>query len=149
MENYQKSFEVHKPALEVYAALTEHIADWWSNDLIGYAIHAGDHFDIAFGKTRKTMEILEANLYKRIVWKCVKAYIDMASLKNKSEWIGTRMIWTLEINGPHTIVHFLHEGLNRNFECYQVCEAGWDTFLASLQTYLHTGKGKPFLNALV
>jgi hypothetical protein len=28
-----------------------------------------------------------------------------------------------------------------------VCEAGWDTFLASLQAYLATGKGAPFLKA--
>lgn len=149
MENYQKKFEVNKSAQTVYAALTDHVADWWSDDLTGSAMRLGDQFDIAFGQTRKTMEIVEAKCSQQIVWKCVKAHIDLASLKNKSEWVGTTMIWTLETDGQRTILHFLHEGLNRNFECYQVCEAGWDAFLASLQTYLNTGKGKPFLKAML
>ncbi len=92
---------------------------------------------------------MEAKPNKQIVWKCVKAYIDLASLTNKSEWEGTTMIWTLETDGHGTTLHFLHKGLNRNLECYQVCEAGWDAFLASLQTYLNTGKGEPFLKVVL
>jgi hypothetical protein len=147
MNDYQKSITVKKPISEVYAAITEHISDWWSNDLTGAAAHAGDSFTIAFGKTRKTFVIVEALSNKQIIWKCVKAYIDMASLKNKAEWVGTKLIWTLSAAGQNTTLAFLHEGLNQSFECYNVCESGWDTFLASLQAYLATGKGMPFLKA--
>ncbi len=147
MNDYQKSFTVNKPTSEVYAAITEHISDWWSNDLTGAAARSGDSFTISFDKTSKTMDIVAAIPNKQVVWKCVKAYINMASLKNKAEWVGTKLIWTLSAADKGTTLTFLHEGLNQSFECYKVCEAGWDTFLASLQAYLATGKGAPFLKA--
>lgn len=145
MKDYQKSFAVSKPAVDVYAAITTHIANWWSNDLSGEAVFAGDTFHIAFGKTRKTFSIEEAITNRKLIWKCKKAYIDMASLKDKSEWEGTRIIWTLSPIGESTKLDFLHEGLNQSFECYQVCEQGWDMFLKSLEVYLNTGKGSPYL----
>lgn len=148
MNDYQKSITVNKPLREVYAAITEHISDWWSDDLTGAAISAGDSFTISFGETRKTMNIVEAIPNKQVVWKCVKAYIDLPSLNNKAEWVGTKLIWTLSAADQGATLTFLHEGLNQNFECYNVCEAGWDTFLVSLQTYLATGKGMPFLKAV-
>ena len=145
MTDYQKTFIINKPASEVYAAITEHIADWWSNDLNGAAATAGDSFNIAFNNTRKTFEIAEVVRNKRVVWKCTKAYIDMASLENKVEWVGTRLIWTLDAADNGTALTFLHEGLNQSFQCYTVCELGWDYFLQSLQAYLETGKGTPHL----
>ncbi|XZF15826.1 SRPBCC family protein [Chitinophagaceae bacterium MMS25-I14] len=148
MNDYKKSITVNKPVNEVYAAITRHIADWWSNDLKGAAVQAGDSFDISFGSTRKTMDIVEAIPDERVVWKCVKAYISSAALKNKSEWEGTEMIWTISASGQYTTLDFLHKGLNQSLECYNVCEAGWDTFLGSLETYLTTGKGQPYLKAV-
>jgi uncharacterized protein YndB with AHSA1/START domain len=145
MKDYKKSIAVNKPVREVYAAITEHIADWWSNDLTGAAAHAGDSFNIAFNQTRKTFEITEAIPDKQVVWKCVKAYIDMASLENKSEWVGTTLTWTLSPANGGTTLTFLHKGLNQSFQCYNVREAGWDYFLASLEAYLTTGKGTPHL----
>lgn len=139
---------IHQPVSEVFAAITGHIADWWSNDLTGAASRTGDSFTIAFGETRKTMNIVEAIPDKQVIWKCVKAYIDMPSLKNKAEWVGTRIIWTLAAAGQGTTLTLLHEGFNPNFECYSVCEAGWESFLASLQAYLATGEGTPYLKAV-
>jgi len=147
MKDYQKTMTVNKPLNEVYAAITGHIADWWSNDLSGAAAHAGDSFNIAFNNTRKTFTIAEAVPDKRVVWRCDKAYIDMASLENKSEWVGTTLIWTMKPAGQSTTLTFLHKGLNQSFQCYNVCEAGWDYFLSSMEAYLETGKGTPHLKA--
>ena len=63
MNDYKKSFTVNRPIDEVYAAITENIADWWSNDLSGAAAHAGDSFNIAFGKTKKTFNIIKNKKY--------------------------------------------------------------------------------------
>ncbi|MDB5017282.1 MAG: Activator of Hsp90 ATPase 1-like protein [Mucilaginibacter sp.] len=144
MNDYQKSITVNKPVGEVYAAITQHIMDWWSNGLTGAAARAGDSFTISFDETQKTFDIVEAIPNKQVVWKCVKAYIDMASLKNKAEWEGTKLIWTLTAADHGTTLTFLHQGLNQSFECYNVCEAGWDYFIASLQAFLATGIGTPF-----
>jgi uncharacterized protein YndB with AHSA1/START domain len=145
MNDYKKTITVNKPVTEVYAAITEHIADWWSNDLTGAAAQTGDSFTIAFGKTQKTFAIAEAVPNSKVVWKCVKAYINNASLQNKAEWEGTTIIWTIGTADENTTLSFLHEGLNESFECYKLCEAGWDMFLASLQAWLATGKGSPWL----
>ncbi len=145
MNDYTKKITVNKAAADVYNAVTEHIADWWSNDLTGTAAHEGDSFNIAFGATRKTFNITAAIPSKLVVWKCVKAHINMATLTNKSEWVGTKLFWTITAASQGTTLTFLHEGLNDSFECYGVCEAGWNQFLASLQAYLETGKGKPHL----
>jgi hypothetical protein len=48
----------------------------------------------------------------------------MPSLKNKAEWVGTKLIWTLSATDQGTTLTFLQEGLNQSFECYNVCEAG-------------------------
>ena len=145
MKDYKKSIIVNKPVSAVYAAITEHIENWWSNDLTGTAARTGDSFTISFGKTRKMFSIEEATPDKQVIWKCVKAHIEMSSLKNKAEWVGTRLIWTLSTSGQLTTLSFLHEGLNPDFECYEMCEVGWNEFLVSLEVYLTTGKGKPFL----
>jgi hypothetical protein len=71
----------------------------------------------------------------------------MPPLKNKAEWVGNKLIWTLSTADQGTTLTFLHEDLNQSFEYYDVCEAGWDTFPASLQAYVTTGKGRPFLKA--
>jgi hypothetical protein len=142
--DYQKTIKVGKPADEVYAAITEHIADWWSNDLSGAAAQKDDYFTISFGKTQKTFRIVEAKPAQQVIWECIKAYIAHPDLNNKSEWEGTKIYWTLGSTEAGTTIDFLHEGLNPGFQCYTLCEAGWDQFLASLQAYITTGKGMPY-----
>lgn len=145
MNDYQKSIIVQKPVGEVFTAITEHISNWWTNDLSGSASQTGDRFMIAFGKTKKTMEITEVIPNEKVVWRCVEAYIDMDSLENKSEWVDTDLIWNLNTDQQTTTLSFLHKGLNKNLQCYDVCENGWNTFLSSLEMYLNTGQGKPHL----
>jgi hypothetical protein len=145
MQNYQKRITLSASATQTYAAITEHIADWWTNDFSGTSSRKSETFKIAFNNTRKTIAIVEAIPDERIVWECTEAYIDMAALKNKAEWVGTKMIWTISPSENGSILNFLHEGLNESFECYEICEQGWDMFLSSLESYLNTGKGTPFL----
>lgn len=147
MNDYQKIITVNKTVQQVYAAITEHIAQWWSNDLMGAAVQAGDSFSIAFGKTKKTFNITKAIPDQQVEWTCVKAYINNPSLENKAEWVGTKIIWTISSAPQGATLNFLHQGLDENLQCFNLCQAGWDMFLASLQTYLTTGIGKPFLKA--
>jgi activator of Hsp90 ATPase-like protein len=144
MKDYQKSITVNNSASEVYAAVTEHIQDWWSDDFSGAAAQKGGQYNIAFGETKKTFEIIEAVPNQKVVWLCLKAHIDMQALKKKDEWVGTRLIWTITSDDHGTTLTFLHEGLNQSFECYNVCEAGWDYFIPSLHAFLTTGTGAPF-----
>jgi hypothetical protein len=151
MENnndYQKSFIVKNTAREVYAAITEHVQDWWSDDFIGVAAKKGDQYKIAFGDTRKTFEIAEAIPDKKVVWLCHAAYIDLETLTKKDEWVDTRLFFTISSGEEGTTLTFLHEGLNKSFECYSVCEPGWDYFIDSLYKFITTGAGTPYKKAV-
>lgn len=143
-KDYQKNITVSNTAGQVYAALTERIADWWSDDLIGASAQNGDQFIIAFGKTQKTFEIVDAIPGQQVTWLCLKAYIDMDALAKKDEWVGTRLIWTIASDASGTTLNMLHEGLNKSFECYDVCEPAWDYFISSLEAFLTTGTGTPY-----
>ena len=144
MKDYQKSITVNNTPAEVYTAITTQITDWWSDDFSGASAQRGDQCNIAFGKTKKTFGIAEVIPYQKVVWLCLKAHIDMEDLKKKDEWIGTRIIWTINPNESGSILTMQHEGLNENKECYNVCEPAWDYFMASIQSFLMTGKGTPY-----
>jgi hypothetical protein len=45
--------------------------------------------------------------------------------------------------GDRTEVHFTHLGLVPDYECYNVCKDGWDTYINSLRDLITTGKGQP------
>jgi len=145
MKDYQKSITVSNTAAKVYSAITEHIPDWWSDDFSGAAAHKGDQYSIAFGQTKKTFEIIEAVPDQQVIWLCLKAHIDMEVLTKKDEWVGTKLIWTIGSDGANSsTLTMLHEGLNKSFECYDVCEPAWDYFMASIQAFLTTGTGTPY-----
>ena len=147
MKDYQTSITVHQIAEEIYSALTNHINAWWSNDFSGASAKKDDRYKIAFGTTRKTFKIEEAVPNQRVTWLCLEAYIDMESLKRKDEWVGTKIIWTIETAANNTTLTMLHQGLNKTIECYDACEPAWDYFMSSLKAFLTTGSGTPYRKA--
>ena len=130
---------------KAYAALTAEVSKWWTRDLQGSTMQAGDIFTIRFGNTVKTLEVAVIEPEKMVTWKVTKAHIDMASLNNKSEWEGTTIHWEITPEGDQTKIRLTHKGLTKNFECYTVCEKGWNFYMESLLAFLDTGKGQPHI----
>lgn len=88
---------------------------------------------------------------KLVELECVDALHVHAGLSQeiRTEWIGTRLLWHLERASEGATVRFEHVGLTPTLLCYDVCQAGWDYFfVASLKSYLDTGKGTPHGAAL-
>lgn len=128
----------------VFEALTTKIPDWWTQHFEGAAAQCNDIFKVHFGNTRKTMQVVEIIPNRKLVWQCLEAYIAMESLQNKREWEGTTMIWEIQLSGDATVLTMTHIGLNTAFECYTVCEEGWDFFIKeSLHPLLTLQKGNP------
>jgi len=42
------------------------------------------------------------------------------------------------------LIGTLRAGLRPGLDCYRLCSAGWDHYLASLAAYAETGAGQPF-----
>lgn len=147
--SFTKLITVGNTPDEVYKAITEQIHAWWTSDFEGASAKLGDEFTVRFGPTFKTMRIEDASPGKLVVWRCIDQHLQMPDgieqLKNKKEWVGNRLLWRIEEKENETVLHFVHEGLNPEVECWGVCEQGWDQTFISLINLLQTGKGNPFV----
>lgn len=111
----------------------------------GVSNEQGQTFTIRFGpNVFKTMVVDEFIPNKKVVWKVTDSLIDIPELKNKTEWINTKIVWEISAQGNKTELQLTHIGLTPKIECYIVCEAGWHNFTNSLESYILTGKGEPF-----
>ena len=77
---------------------------------------------------------------KKIVWLVTDC--NMPWYSDKKEWANTKLIFDLTENNGVTDLHFTHEGLTRDVECYADCAPGWTHWIkTSLFSYFTTGKG--------
>lgn len=123
---------------QVLAALTtpEGVAAWWGATR-GSASQVGDVLDVGFGGPRViTMDVasLEPG---RIEW-----FVERAP--HTPEWDGTTIVFELAPAAGGTELRFRHVGLTPEFECYDMCFAGWTHYLASLVSCVETGRGDPY-----
>ncbi len=147
-QDYQNSIMVNTTAQVAFLAITTQINKWWSTDYQGAAGKTDEEFTVRFGETFMTMRIGEVLPNERIVWHCVGQNQvpppGTNSLKNPAEWVGTTIIWTItsKENGTDVTIH--HPGLTPMFECWAICQQGWNQTLDSLKLLLETGTGLPF-----
>ena len=124
---------------QVFAALKtpEGVAGWWGTTS-GSAGAVGDVLEVGFGTSRViTMDVasLEPG---RIEW-----FVEQAPYT--PEWDGTSIVFELApTEGDGTELRFRHVGLTPQFECYDMCHAGWTHYLASLVAYAEHGVGDPY-----
>jgi len=147
-QSYSKEFLVSaKPEL-VYKAITKEINKWWT-ELSNKALWVGDKLTVQFeDKTFWVMVVSEAVENHSLAWQVIGANHDLKDISTKDEWKGTTIKWKIEENKTGSKVSFIHEGLAPTLECYEICEGGWEFFLGSFKSYLNTGKGNPYKDAL-
>lgn len=151
-EHYYRTISVSARPQEVYRALTTGYESWWTTTG-GKGFRAvGDRVKFTFPPLVSywtfEAEVLDAG--KRVELLCVDAYHELSDKPQapKDEWLGSRMIFRIEASANKTDVHFTHQGLMANLNCYEVCEQGWDHFFVdSLAVYLNTGVGKPYVHS--
>ncbi|GHM99083.1 hypothetical protein WSM22_05730 [Cytophagales bacterium WSM2-2] len=142
--DYQTSAVTKASAKTIFDSLTSGITNWWTSQVEGTSKINGDIFTVHFGKTFKTFRVEEAVPEKKVVWVCLDAFIDSASLVDKHEWKDTKVVWEITPDGNSSKLTLTHVGLNAEVECYQICEKGWNYyFKESLLQLLDSGKGNP------
>jgi len=143
-QSYSKELWVTTDSELAFNAITIEIDKWWTT-LSSKAQNVGDKLTVRFGDTTyKVMKVTKAIPDQAIAWEVVEANIDHEDLTKTDEWVGTKIKWEIEQSTSGCKISFLHDGLIPTFECYQVCERGWDYFLESLKDFLNTGKGRPY-----
>ncbi|MCZ8214957.1 MAG: SRPBCC domain-containing protein, partial [Cyclobacteriaceae bacterium] len=79
---------------------------------------------------------------KRLVYLVLENEFNF--IEDKTEWVGTRLVFDITEAGDQTKVRFTHEGLVPEYACYHVCNDAWSGYINnSLYNLLTTGKGTP------
>lgn len=133
---------------DVFEAISQHVQKWWGNT-DSSVCKIGDEFTTSFDKTYWKFKISEYQPFSKIVWNCVDAkHIHSGYNGIEKEWIGTSVSWSLEKNGKmETYLHFTHNGLIPELNCYEICYPAWKRFVTqSLKDFVETGIGMPHLS---
>jgi len=125
-QDYTATITVSKTPEEVFNSLMD-VSKWWGGkDLKGNTEKLNDEFVInhpnAHYSKQKLVEVIPN---KKIVWLVTESKLEWLNM-DKHEWTNTKMIFEINSNSDKTILHFTHEGLVKEQECYTTCEQGWN-----------------------
>lgn len=127
---------------QVFAAVTD-VRAWWSEEVEGGTIDAGDEFTFTdHGSLWCRFRLTEVTPARRVVWRVLDSQLSFVQEHN--EWTGTQVIFDITRTPDGTGVRFTHQGLRPAVECYQACSRGWDFYInQSLKNLITTGTGQP------
>jgi uncharacterized protein YndB with AHSA1/START domain len=136
-DNFASTKAVAASPDAVLAALRtmEGVSGWWG-PATGSA-EAGNTFEVSFLNGRQVIRMdVEPTSHRRVVWS-----VDSAALT--PDWAGTTIMFEVEDSGDGAMIHFRHQGLTPELECYDMCHEGWTHYIGSLVSYVETGQGHP------
>lgn len=137
MYTIEHTIETTAPASDILRALTTEAGyrAWWTQT----ATFDGRHATFTFAKptcTRKMTFLVDRSDARGIAMTCTAS-------ENNPDWLGTKLAISLE-GGRVRLVHAGYPEKNENFD---QCVQGWSYFMASLKSYLETGRGTPYVLA--
>jgi len=141
-KTFSIAFVVDNTPQEVFDAINN-VRGWWSQAIEGDTNRLGAVFNYHYQDVhRATFKITEFVPGQKVVWHVVDNYFNF--IKDKTEWIGTDIVFEIARQGDQTEVRFTHDGLVPAYECYDVCSNAWGSYITvSLRDLITTGKGRP------
>lgn len=141
-QHYTASFAVDQTPDQVFAAVTNP-RGWWSEQIDGPTDQLGAEFTYRYRDVhRARFKITELVPGQRVIWHVMENYFDF--VEDKSEWIGTDVVFEISKQGEKTELRFTHVGLVPAYECYTLCSDAWGSYVkGSLRNLITTGKGQP------
>jgi hypothetical protein len=136
--SYRTTIEVPQSPQEVFQRIGD-VSNWWSKDYEGSSARLHDEFVIHHpGAHYSKQKLVEVIPNRRVVWLVTES--ALLWLRDQSEWTNTRMVFDITTVGDKTVLHFMHEGLVPDKECYARCEQGWNTVIKEwLLNFITTG----------
>ena len=142
--SYATTIEVAQAPEAVFSHINN-VDKWFSNKgFVGSSEKLNDEFVFRYGEGNHAhyskQKLVEVIPNKKVVWLVTDSKIDWIK-NNKQEWTNTKMVFDIEAHGGKTVVHFTHEGMMPELECYAECEKGWDMIIKEwLLNYITNGK---------
>lgn len=139
-KTYTATIEVAQSPEVVFNHIND-ISKWWSKDFEGSSAKLNDEFVICHpNRHYSKQKLIEVIPGKKVVWLVTDSKLNWLE-KDKYEWTNTRMVFEITIKGDKTMLHFTHEGLVPEKECYAMCEQGWNLVVKeSLFNLIANGK---------
>jgi hypothetical protein len=141
-KSYTATIVVEKDPQTAFNAIKNFRA-WWSEEIEGET----DKLNATFVYHYKDVHICKLKLVeeipgKKLVYEVLDNQFNFVD--DKTEWIGTKLIFDIAAEGDKTKVKFTHEGLVPQYEFYKVCNDAWSNYINnSLYKLITTGKGQP------
>ena len=141
-DGFTTSFTVDQTPNEVFTAINN-VRGWWSGEIDGDADRPGAEFTYRYNDMhRSTQQVTEFVPGKKVVWHVTDAQLTFA--KDKTEWIGTDIVFEIARKNGKTELRFTHVGLVPAFECYGGCSGAWGALVeGNLRNLITTGKNQP------
>jgi hypothetical protein len=119
------------------------VRGWWSEEVEGDTDKLNAIFHYHFEDIhRAIIKITEFVPNKKIVWHVVGNYFKFT--EDKTEWTGTKIVFEISEKNNKTEVRMTHVGLVPEYECFEVCQDSWTSYIqGSLHNLITKGKGNP------
>ena len=144
--DYTTTILVDNSPMEVFNAINN-VRGWWSEEIEGNTDKLNDEWAYHYQDVHRCkMKITELIPGQKVVWQVMDNYFSFT--KNKEEWIGNKIVFEIKEKDNKTEIKFTQIGLVPEYECYDICENAWNTYIQkSLFNLITTGKGEPNGNA--
>ncbi len=141
-KNFTSTILVDQSAEKAFNAI-KNFRGWWSEQIEGNTDKLNEEFFYHYKEIHLCkMKLIEMVPNKRLVYLVTANQFSFT--KDKTEWIGTKLIFDISADGTKTKIQFTHEGLVPSYECYNVCNDAWTGYIQkSLYKFITTGKGEP------
>ncbi|OYU79695.1 MAG: ATPase [Flavobacterium sp. BFFFF1] len=141
-QDYTTTLIVPNSTAEVFDAIN-HVKGWWSESIDGRT----DEPDAEFLYHYKDVHVCKIKIVEfvpneKVVWLVLENHFNFTD--DKTEWKGNKMVFEIAETDHGTELKFTQHGLTPEYECYDVCNDAWTSYLqGSLKNLITTGKGNP------
>lgn len=140
--NYTTTIIVDNSAQEVFNAINN-VKAWWSEEIEGSTNKLNDEWSYHYQDVHLCkMKIIEFIPNQKVVWLVMENHFSFT--KNKEEWKGNQLVFEITELDNQTKLQFTQVGLIPEYECYDICENAWNTYIQkSLYNLINIGEGQP------
>jgi hypothetical protein len=109
---------------------------WWSGEIEGPTDEPAKEFTYRYKEFHYSKhKITELIPDKKIVWLITESTLNF--VKDKNEWIDTKIIFDISEKEGKTQIRFTHEGLTPQLECFDACSNAWTGYITdSLRRFI-------------
>ncbi|MEO7977998.1 SRPBCC domain-containing protein [Flavobacterium sp.] len=140
--NYTTTILVDNTANEVFYAINN-VKGWWSEEIQGNTDKLNDEWYYHYEDVHRCkMKIIELIPNKKVVWEVIENFFSFT--KDRNEWNGNQLVFEITPVDGKTQLQFTQIGLVTDYECFDICENAWNTYIQkSLYSLITLGVGQP------